>query len=71
MAKKNELRIVKNVNELGETIYNIERFYIWGKYMSGWFTEKSNIDTPEEALKIKNEIKHNILKNTIIEKNDL
>jgi len=68
VLKQNQLRISEVVNGLGEKSYAIDKFRIWGKYMSMWFSEKTNIDTYENALKIKSELEQQILKNTIINK---
>lgn len=42
-----------------------------GKYCSLWFIEKNNIDTYENAVKLKSEIEQQILKDTVIQVNVL
>lgn len=71
IERNNEVRIVKIINALGETKYDVERFRVWGKYMNMWCTAKSNIDTHEEALVAKNEIEQKLLRNTIVDRNVL
>jgi hypothetical protein len=71
IERANELRIVQTTNSLGEIRYTIEKFHVWGKYMSCWFTEKSDIDTLENAVKIKTEKELEILRATIVQRNVL
>ena len=66
-AKQNDLRILEFTNKLNEKTYSIEQYRIWGKHMSMWFTEKSGIETYENAVKIKSEMEQQILKNTIVQ----
>lgn len=70
-VKQNELRITEVINALGEKIYSIEKYKMWGKYCSLWFIEKNNIDTYENAVKLKSEIEQQILKDTVIQVNVL
>lgn len=64
--KENDLRIVEITNGLGEKTFSIEMYNMWGKYFSMWTTEKSNIDTYENAVKLKSEIEKQILKATVV-----
>ena len=69
--KQNELRIVEVTNGLGEKTFSIYKYRMWGKHCSMWFIEKTNIDTYENAVKLKSEIEQQILKDTIIQVNVL
>lgn len=64
--RKGELRIVKEINSLGEINFKIEKFYVWGKYGSMWGSEVSNISTEEEALRIKSELETQALREKIV-----
>jgi len=71
--RKGELRIVKEINSLGEITFTIEKFYVWGnhgslwgKYGSLWCWEVRNISTKEEALRIKSELETQELRKKIV-----
>lgn len=69
--EQNELRIIEVINKLNEKTYIIEKYRMWGKYCSMWFTIFSGIDTYENAVKIKYQIEQQILKDTIVYRNVL
>ena len=68
--KQDELKIVESINTFGKKIYSIEKYKIWGKYCSMWFTEIDNIDTWEEAVDLKSEMEQEILEKTIISRSE-
>jgi hypothetical protein len=65
VIKQNELRIAEVINELNKKTYAIEKYRMWGKHSSMWFTEKSGIGTYANAVKIKAELEQEILRDTI------